>query len=183
MPQFNEHVMGLPADFDGDFYFTNPRGTVIAGNQTEEKVFIAKWGGKEYHFSPMTRAKMIIRGATPEEVNQIRKKFAKDLATEMFFETQRAKQMEGIERQANGEPVMRSIHQANVYSDSDLKPYIQACLDPLPVGRVEVVDAVKERVEDKLTRDEDGEIVSRAVRNREPLKEKVFKDDPTSIAG
>ena len=160
----------LPPDFDGDFFFSNP--------DTEE--FIGKWGGKEYHYAPQTRSKMIIRGAAPEEVQQIRKKFAKELGERMFFASQKAKQMVGIERQSNGEPVMRSIHQANVYSDADLKPYIQACLDELALKSATVTDAPKSPIEEKLHRDEDGELVSRAVKDRQPLHEKVFKGEPVN---
>lgn len=169
MGQFNEHSNILPDDFDGDFYFSNP----------DDEEFVGMWGGKAYHYAPQTRSKMVIRGAAPEEVQQIRKKFAKDLGVKMFFKSEKAKQMQSVERMANGEPVMRSFKQANTYSENELAPYIQACLDPLPVTRAIVTDAPRENIEEKLTKDEDGELVSRAVKNRESLKEKVFKDEPS----
>lgn len=169
--QFNEHSSILPEDFDGDFYFSNP--------DTEE--FIGMWGSKAYHYAPQARSKMVIRGAAPEEVQQIRKKFAKELGERMFFKSAKAKQLEGIEHMANGEPVMRSIHQANTYSERELAPYIQACLDELPITRATMTEIQPDAdIEEKLTKDEDGDLVSRAVRNKESLKEKVFKDAPTA---
>lgn len=172
MGQYNDYESGtLPEDFDGDFYFSNP----------DDEDFTGMWGSKAYTFAKGTRSKMIIRGAAPEEVQQIRKKFGKELGERMFFKSQKAQQMAGIEKMANGEPVFRSIHQANSYSDSDLKPFIQMCLDPLPDAKLGVADVRVDNTEEKLTRDEDGELVSRAVRNRESLKDKVFKDDAINV--
>ena len=169
MAQYNEVGQNvLPADFDGDFFFSNP----------DDEEFIGKWGGKAYHFQPQTRSKMIISKASPEEVQQIRKKFARELGNKMFFKSQKATQMTAIERQSNGEPVFRSIHQANTYSDSDIAPYTQACLDPLPLTRAAITDVVKEDVIEKLSRDEDGDLRSIPVKEKQSLSDKVFKGDP-----
>ncbi len=170
MAQYNDVGQNvLPADFDGDFYFSNP----------DDEEFIGKWGGKAYRYAPQTRSKMIISKASPEEVQQIRKKFARELGNKMFFKSEKAKQMTTIERQSNGEPVFRSIHQANTYSDADIAPYTQACLDPLPLARASVSEAVKEDIVEKLHRDEDGDLVTLAVKERQSLTDKVFKDNPT----
>lgn len=170
--QFNEHSNVLPEGFDGDFWFSNP---------TDEE-FIGKWGSKAYHFAPQTRSKMVIMGAAPEEVQQIRKKFAKELGEKMFFKSAQGKKLEGIEKNNVGEPVFRSFKQANTYSENELKPFIQACLDPLPHARVSISDAPKENIEERLHRDEDGELMTRAVKNRESLKEKVFQGDAPTTA-
>ena len=170
MAQYNEVGQNvLPADFDGDFFFSNP----------DDEEFIGKWGGKAYHFAPQTRSKMVIFKASPEEVQQIRKKFARELGNKMFFKSEKAKQMTAIERQSNGEPVFRSIHQANTYSDADIAPYTQACLDPLPIVKAPVSDIEKPDIRDVLHRDEDGDLVTLAVKERQSLTEKVFKDSPT----
>lgn len=168
--QYNDYSNILPEGFDGDFWFSNP----------DNEEFIGKWGGKAYHFARQTRSKMVIMGAAPEEVQQIRKKFARDLGEKMFFKSAQSKKMEAIEKNAAGEPVFRSFKQANSYSENELKPFIQACLDPLPHARATITDAPKENIEEKLTKDEDGELITRAVKQRDSLKEKVFNNAPTA---
>lgn len=103
----------LPKDFDGVFRFTNAT--------TAE--FVGVWNKVEYTFPPMKTTPMIIPGATPEEVQNIRKKFARDLATLQFYDSDKFQSMNGV----------KSIKPA-LYTDSDLEPYIQECLKPLPAG-------------------------------------------------
>ena len=68
------------------------------------------------------------------------------------------------ERNNDGSPRLNSIHQAGTYSLSDLTPYIQRCLEPLKVSQAIVTEADIPSVEDKLTRDEEGEFNTIAVK-------------------
>ncbi len=106
----------LPVDFDGVFRFTNYR----------ETEFKAKWNNVEYTFPPMKTSPMIIPGETPENVQQIRKKFAKEFAIEEWYKTPKFQGMNNIA--PGGTP--------SLYTDSDLAPFIQKCLEPLPTGTV-----------------------------------------------
>lgn len=149
----------LPEDFNGTFYFTN----------ASDEDFTALWGGKAYTYPAKKTTPMIIYNATPLEVQNIRKKFAKEYAEREFFKSERAKQMTAVER-TNGVPSLNSIHQANVYSDNELKAYIQQCLEPLEIAKPIVQEVVKENIEDRLTRDEDGEINTQIAVKGRPLR-------------
>jgi hypothetical protein len=105
----------LPADFDGIFRFTN----------FTDKEFKAKWNSVEYTFPPLKTTPMIIPNATPEEVQHIRKKFAKELAVSCFYESDKFKFMNDKER--GQVPAL--------YTDSDIAPFIQRCLEPLPIAQ------------------------------------------------
>lgn len=109
----NENV--LPSDFDGVFRFTN----------FTEREFKAKWNNVEYTFPPLKTTPMIIPSATPEEVQHIRKKFARELAEAVFYESEKFKFMNDKER--GQVPAL--------YTDSDIAPYIQRCLEPLPIAQ------------------------------------------------
>lgn len=106
----------LPADFDGVFRFTNFTDTD----------FKARWNKIEYTFPAMKTVPIIIPGATPEEVQNIRKKFARELAEKEFYNTEKFKYLNHPDR---------GSHPAG-YTESDLEPLIQKCLEPLPVGNV-----------------------------------------------
>jgi len=155
----------LPEDFDGVFRFTNP---------TEED-FIGKWDSKEYLYPAMKTTPMVIVNATPLEVQNIRKKFAKDLAVREFFKSQRGKALESQEKNSDGTPRFNSIHQAAQYSDSDLTEHIQKCLTPLPEARPQVKDAPKMDTEQKLVRDNDGEPVTQVVTDKQSLRKKALE--------
>ena len=110
----NENI--LPSDFSGVFNFTN----------FTDKEFKAKWNSVEYTFPPLKSTPMIISGASPEDVQVIRKKFARELAIEVWYGTDKFKYMDSPDRG----------QRPATYTDSDLAPFIQKCLDPLPVGQV-----------------------------------------------
>lgn len=105
--------MTLPKDFDGVFKFTN----------FTDRDFSAKWNNIEYTFPAMSTSPMVILGETPENVQHIRKKFARELAEREFYSTDKFKYMNAPER---GE-------KPAIYSDSDLAPFVQRCLEPLPI--------------------------------------------------
>lgn len=148
----------LPADFTGVFHFTNP----------SDEDFVGKWANKAYMYPALKTTPMVIMDATPLEIQNIRKKFAKELAEREFFKSERAKQMTSIER-ANNAPALNSIHQANVYSDSDLKEYIQKCLEPLPLAQQTITEIPRKNTEDTLSRDEDGELNTQPVTRQSGL--------------
>lgn len=138
----------LPPDFDGVFRFTN---------FTNED-FKAKWGGVEYTYPAQKTTPMIIPGATPEDVQYIRKKFAKELAIREFYKTPKFIGMNTIA--PGGVPAL--------YTDSDLADLIQKCLEPLPAGQATV------KVQPKgdtsfLKTDKKGKPVSRVLDESESL--------------
>lgn len=158
-----EHI--LPEDFDGVFKFTN---------WTDED-FSGKWGNKEYIFKAKTTSPMFIPDQTPIEIQQIRKKFAKDLAEREFFKSQEYNRFMSHERNPDGTPRLNSIHGAIAYSIETLAPYIQKCLEPLPVEKAIVKEASHEKLEDKLSRNEDGELNTEAIDRKTSLKEKAIR--------
>lgn len=154
----------LPENFNGTFEFSNP----------SDEDFVGKWGGMAYPFPAQKTTPMIILNASPLEVQQIRKKFAKELAEREFFKSTKYESMRSLEgaKDENGviQPRLGSFNQARSYNLGDLENYIQKCLNPLPHARASMRDVPKEKIEDKLTRDDDGELNTTVVRERQPLK-------------
>jgi len=115
-PVKNDNV--LPADFDGVFRFTN----------ATDRDFTAKWNNIAYTYKAMSTSPMIISGATPEEVQHIRKKFARELAEREFYKSERYDEL-------NKQALPGSGNVASIYTEQDLEPYIQKCLEPLPLSQ------------------------------------------------
>lgn len=140
----------LPADFDGVFRFTN----------FTDHDFTAKWDGVEYTFPALKTTPMVISGASPEQVQSIRKKFAKELAIMCFYESDKFKKMN--EHTPGGVP--------GLYTDSDLAPFIQRCLEPLPLAQAVVRMAPKLDVDKQLKKDpKTGKNVTRVLEQGESL--------------
>lgn len=139
----------LPADFDGIFRFTN----------FTSDDFTAKWDGKEYTFPANKMTPIIIPNATPEQIQSIRKKFARELATLVWYGTAKFGDM--------NDPKQGS--RPALYTESDLKPFIQRCLEPLPVGTAKVKVAPKVALEDMLSKDEKGRPRSKILDDNESL--------------
>lgn len=154
----------LPEDFDGVFRFTN---------WTDED-FVGMWGGKEYHYPRESTSPMIIPEHSPLEIQHIRKHFAKKLGEREFFKNAKYKALQAQERNTDGSPRLNSIQMAGTYNLSDLTPYIQQCLKPLKIEKAFVVESVKEPMEDKLSRNEDGELNTEAVDRKTSLKQKAL---------
>ena len=157
----------LPADFDGVFRFTN---------WTDEE-FVGVWGKKEYHFPPSATSPMIIPEHSPLEIQHIRKKFARDLAEREFFKNQRYEQLRKQEGEKIGGMVqsrLNSIHQAAAYTLEDLKENIQKCLKPLEVKKAGVNFVQESPLEDKLSKNEDGELNTVAVDKKASLRERAL---------
>lgn len=146
----------LPVDFDGVFRFTN--------SSTED--FKAKWGGIEYTYPPMKTTPMVIPGATPEEVQSIRKKFAKEWAIKQFYGSEKFKNMNA--HTPGGSP--------SLYTDSDLAPFIQKCLEPLPVAQATMTVLPKAETEKTLSRDQKGRTRTRVLEQGESLKAQAAVD-------
>lgn len=154
----------LPADFDGVFRFTN---------WTDED-FVGVWGGKQYHFPAQSTSPMFIPDHSPLEIQHIRKKFAKDLAEREFPKSVAFGNLMKQERNNDGTPRLNSIHQAATYTINELTPYIQKCLEPLTITQATVTVAPKDKIEDKLTRNDDGELNTTAIDQKTSLKAKAL---------
>ena len=154
----------LPTDFDGTFRFTNP----------SDEDFEGIWNSKSYLFPAESTSPMVIPEHSPLEVQHIRKKFAKDLAEREWFKSKGYKILSGQEGKP-GNRTMNSIHQAAVYNISDLEPYIQLCLKPLKGGKVTVKPIEGSKIEDKLTRNDEGELNTEAISNKTSLRKKALE--------
>lgn len=144
----------LPADFDGVFRFTN----------FTETEFKAKWGGIEYTFPPLKTTPMIIGGATPEEVQTIRKKFAKELAEREFYKSEKLKALEAQTPIGSA----NTFRAAAIYVDGDLQPFIQRCLEPLPIGTVKAT-VLPKADESQFRKDEEGKNVTQVLDKKKSL--------------
>lgn len=114
-PQQEDNI--LPSDFDGVFRFTN----------WTDKEFVGTWNKIQYKFPPMSTSPMVIRGATPEDVQHIRKKFAKELAIREFYSSDKFKMMDAEAPAGSGKV-------PGIYTDADIASFVQKALDPLPTA-------------------------------------------------
>lgn len=138
----------LPENFTGVFYFTN----------WSDEDFIGTWGKRGYLYPAMKTTPMVIFDATPLEVQNIRKKFAREFSEREFFKSDKALKLQSQEILADGTPRFKSFKNAALYTDSDLKEYIQKCLDPLPLAQQTVMEVNPViDVEERMSVDEDGE--------------------------
>jgi len=138
----------LPSDFDGVFRFTN----------FTDSDFKARWNNIEYTFPAKKTTPMIIPNATPEEVQHIRKKFAKELAVACFYQTDKFKAQNNVP--PGGTPAL--------YTDNDLTPFIQRCLEPLPIAQARVVALPKDS-EERYTKNSKGKNVTKVLTEGESL--------------
>jgi hypothetical protein len=138
----------LPADFDGVFRFTN----------FTENEFKARWDGIEYTFPALKTTPMIIPNSTPEQVQHIRKKFARELAEKEFYKTEKFKGMNDVP--PGGTPAL--------YTDSDLTPFIQRCLEPLPLAQA-AIKVVKKDTAENYRKDNRGKNITRPLDKDESL--------------
>lgn len=155
----------LPENFDGTFRFTN---------WTDED-FIGKWGNREYRFPARSTSPMVFTNQTPLEIQSIRKKFAKDLAEREFYKSKEYTKLSAIERNPDGTPRLNSFQGANAYVLDDLVPYIQKCLIPLPLAKANVTEVIVQPMEDRLTKNEEGELNTVAVDKRVSLRKKALE--------
>lgn len=109
-PIINGHEV-FEEDDETVFYFTN----------NSEEAWSTQWNKVIYTYPAKRRTRMSIHGATPEEVQNIRKMFAERYAQEQYMKTKdfndRNKPLEG--------------HYPVVYGKNVLQPWIDSCLVPL----------------------------------------------------
>lgn len=154
----------LPENFDGIFRFSNP----------SDEDFVGEWNRKEYLFPARSTVPMVMPEHSPVEIQNIRKRFAKKLAEREFYKSAKYKEMQGQEG-TPGNRTMNSIHQAITYTLDDLAPYIQQCLQPLPEAKLTSTFVQKPTVEEKLSRNDDGELNTTAIDNKTSLRKKALE--------
>lgn len=119
-------------EFGGVFYFTNP-------TKVDRKRL---WNNKEYNFPAESTVPLIIPSETLENVQEIRKRFAKDLALERLYEGEKVYSADGktvlfdylkAKEMGNGLPP--------TFDEKILESFIQECLKPLPIKRASVKSA------------------------------------------
>jgi len=125
----NQETYTLPDEFDGVFRFTN---------FTDED-FTTLWNGKEYTFPKQSTSPMIISGESLENIQNIRKLFAKRLAKREFYNGSRYEELNGLTQKSGGIPPLFN-------EDKEFEGFIQKCLEPLPVARVTVKEKKKEQI-------------------------------------
>lgn len=148
----------LPDDFDGVFRFTNYTDTD----------FTAKWDKVEYTF-PANKTSPMVMNFTPAEIQNIRKKFARELAEREFYKTEKFNKLN--EHTPGGKPAL--------YTDTDLAPFIQRCLEPLPLTHAKAIVLPKDNLEEKNSKDEEGNPLTVPIdRKKSLIKEgsSVLKD-------
>lgn len=130
-----ENSYGVGLYQDGVFYFTNP-GLFKARNRdgVETADFTALWNNKEYCFKAKTTIPLVIANEPPENIQHIRKLFAKKYAQAWFHQTKRYKD---LVKQGKGLP-------ATYNEDTEFKDVIQACLTSLPKGQMIVTEMPKD---------------------------------------
>lgn len=141
----NQYGQGLYQE--GVFYFTNPG----------KEDWTALWNNKEYTFPAKSTSPMIIANEPPENVQHIRKMFAKRYAQHVFHQSAKYKK---LVKDGGYKP-------ATYVEDDELRAIIQSCLIPLPKGHM----AVKELPRDS----EENYKGSKALKGNVDLN-KVFED-------
>lgn len=131
----NQPTNTLPEGFTGVFTFTN---------WTDED-FTDKWNSVEYTFPAHKTVPLIIPNETQEGIQNIRKKFARTLGEREFYKSERGRLMNS--KDAGPRPAL--------YTEADIAPYVQKCLEPLEPGlaQTRVVPKDGERL---LSRDKKG---------------------------
>ena len=136
--QLKNEVEEFDPDFDGVFRFTNA---------TDED-FVTLWNNKEYTYPAQSTVPMIIANESLENIQQIRKYFAKRLAEREFYKTKGFKETRnGLKDKDMGRNVV-----ATSYNEGQLQPFIDSCLKPLPAGKQKVVNVPSENGNIKVSK-------------------------------
>lgn len=142
----------LPEGFNGTFYFTN----------YTDSDFVDKWDSIEYTFPARKTVPLIIPSETPLGVQEIRKKFARNLAIKVFYESDKYKVRESEAPAGSGKIPA-------IFTEADLAPYIQKCLEPLPLDMAKAEVKEKESTERNLRTDERGRRRTKVIVDGEDL--------------
>lgn len=124
MEKMKNEVEEYPEGFDGTFYFTNPY----------DEDFVTLWNNKEYTYPAETTVPMIIANESMENIQQIRKYFAKRLAEREFFKSKDFGNQKNGLKSKNGERIVVP----SMYNEAVLQPFVDACLKPLQKGKATV---------------------------------------------
>ena len=124
----NENNYGQGLYQDGVFYFTNPG--LLKDENNKPADWSVLWNNREYTFKAKTTVPLIIANEIPENVQVIRKKFAKKYAQAVFHQS---KEYKDLVKKGGFVP-------ATYDEDRTLGAAIQACLTPLPKSQVVVRD-------------------------------------------
>lgn len=135
----------MKEEFDGIFRFTN--------NSDEE--FKVLWNNVEYTFAPKSRSPIIIPNETAENIQAIRKKWAYKWAMREYMKSEEYNRLNNLPNTRGG------------IDEKSLEPYIQMCLDPLPIVKADVETKPRKVVQGKATK---------AVSDSESLNE-AFKEE------
>lgn len=118
-------------EFGGVFYFTNPT----------KKDSKRLWNNKEYTFPAESTVPLIIPSEPLENIQEIRKRFAKDLALERLYDGEKVVD-------ANGNILFDYLKAKEMggglpptFDEKILESFIQECLKPLPIKRASVKSA------------------------------------------
>jgi hypothetical protein len=156
----------LPEDFEGIFYFSN----------YSDEDFTGKWSNEEYLFPAHTMSPLVIPDASLLDIQQIRKKLAKDLAEREYYKGPQYKMLLKQERNDDGSPRLSSFLKAGTYSENDLVALIQMGLNPLPVKRATVKESTERpKLESTLSKDDEGRINTRVVKQGQGLQDLAKK--------
>lgn len=168
MPQQFDTI--LPEGFDGTFRFTN----------ASDEDFVGQWGGKGYLYPAQKTTPMVIYDATPLEIQNIRKKFARDLAEREFFKSKKYEvfRLREGERDDMGmiKPRGQGMSHAGAYNDADLQSYIQQCLEPLPIAVATSTEIPTVNIEEHLSHDDEGEVITQAIDKKTSLRKKALEN-------
>lgn len=137
----------MPEEFDGVFKFTNWT--------TED--FSAKWDNVEYTF-PAEKTTPMVMNFTPKEIEHIRKKFARELGVREFYKSKKFKEMDSTKHGQN----------PAIYTDSDIAPFTQRCLEPLPIASLKA-KVLPRQNEDSFSKNEDGELNTQVLDKKKSL--------------
>ncbi len=149
--------MEITKEFSGVFNFTNP---------TDED-FVHLWNNKEYTFPANKTVPLIIPNETLENIQEIRKRFAYDLATREFYKGKAYKALVIMgNKSAGGVPPL--------FDEKLLEPMIEACLKPMPADRARVREVKKDN--------ERAFKGSKAIGKNDNVNQ-VFKDEPVKEVG
>jgi len=156
-----ERVKMLPENFDGIIRFTN----------WSDEDFVGKWNSKEYEFKANTTSPLFMVDQTPLEMLNICKKFALDLAVREWGKDKWYSDNLKRERNADGSPRGYGMQGAATYTIDQLAPLIQKGLYIYSASKAKVQEALRPKLEDKLHTDDDGQIVTKAVKKNSSMRD------------
>jgi hypothetical protein len=171
-----ERVKMLPENFDGIVRFTN----------WSDEDFVGRYNSKDYLFPANTTSPLVNvdistydngqflqKLASPLELINITKKFALDLAVREWSKSEWYKQNLKRERNPDGTPRLGigGTQGAASYSYDQLAPLIQKGLYVYPASKAQVSESVKPKLEEKLSRNEEGKTVTKAIKRNASMME------------